>query len=241
MTRKWWFRLTAVLFLTVCVLVSAEDRNTRPRDTRRKSTDTGQHLVNSKDKGKAGASEQGKDMPQAEAGAEAKEPAASPEDIDAFRKRQDPDAVEIVGLYNEIDKAYTDLRTALNVSKGSDREARKAKGEIRGLETTIKRQTHKLKAAVEKYAGPIEREYKATKAKYDSLQEKARQMEEQKQDKKATALHQQADTYNTELDSSKRLAAAARSFLHFESAEGIEVKDDSAGTRARRPLGSSTN
>ena len=219
MTRTVWLRLATCILVTLGVSLSALEEREKAAGGKR-------------DKG-AGAAGQG--IPKEKAAGQGEEmavkPAANPEDVEAFRKRGDTAAVEIVTLHDEIDKDYTDLRTAMNVAMGDDKEARKAKNEIKTLEAKIKRQSRKLKAAVEKLVLPIDRDYQATTRKYDGLQEKAKQFEDQKQDKRATATYQQADRYTAQIDAAKRTMEAARSFLTFESAEGLELGDDADDAR----------
>jgi DNA repair exonuclease SbcCD ATPase subunit len=218
MTRALGLRLAVLLLVAIGLSLPAEEakENQAP-----------------KKKGGAASAQAAKPTDKAAVDKEgvAEAPVATPEDVEAFRKREDPAAVEIVTLHDEIDKAYTDLRTAINVAAGDDKQARKAKTEIKALEARIRRQTRKLEAAVEKVAMPIDRDYKSTKRKYDGLQEKAKAFEDQKQEKRATATYQQADRYTGQMEAAKRTLEAVRSFLTFESAEGIELSSDRDDTR----------
>jgi len=216
MTRTVWFRLTTTLLVTFCVgLSSAETKE------KGKAAKSAEKAVKAEDE-------------VADKAEKAEKPVAKPEDVDAFRKRTDVAAVEIVTLHDEIDKAYTDLRTAMNVAQGDDKEARKARNEIKTLEARIKRQSRKLETAVAKLVQPIERDYKGAKAKYDVLEERAAQYEEEKREKNATATHQQAARYTAQLDAAQRTLDAVRSFLTFESAEGLDLGSDAADARSGR-------
>jgi hypothetical protein len=213
MARNLALRLATGLLLALCIVLPAQEKREKEGSATKKGGATTGLLLRGKEKREA-------------AEGKAEKPTASPEDVNAFRQRKDPAAVAIVELYGEIDKAYTELRTAMNVASGDDKQARKAKTEVKTLEDKIKRQTRLLTSAVTKFAQPVEREYRMTKGKYDELQERARAFEEQKQEKRATATYQQADRYNAQLDASKRLLATVRSFLYFESAEGLEPNDE---------------
>jgi tetratricopeptide (TPR) repeat protein len=167
------------------------------------------------------AEEKGGKAEKGDKGEKAGKPDVRAVDVDGFRKSKDPAVVEIITLYDQIDKWYTELATAKNVAAGDDREARKAKGDVKAYETKIRRQLGKLEDAVDKYTKPLEKAYDQNKSQYDALRGKAEQYEKQGQDKKATDLYQQADRYTGKMEGAKRQLDTAKSFLYFESAQGM--------------------
>jgi hypothetical protein len=218
MSRHLWLTLTASLVLGLCVSLPAQEKQDK-EPKKKGDAPTGQ-LLKSKDSlltdGDKGATE-----------VKAKKPdAALAPDIQSLRDSKDPGAVEIVALYNEIDRAYTEMATARNVATGEDREARKAKRDIKGYEATIKRQTRKLEIAVDHFGRPFEKDYSAAKQKFDVLNARAKQLEEQGHEKRATEAYQQANRYTGQMESAKRQLDAVRSFLYFQSAEGLELGGD---------------
>jgi hypothetical protein len=215
MTRNLWLSLTTSFLVALCISLSAQEK--KEREPKKKGPEAAESAVKGKEK--AAAEVVAKE-------AEVKKPVANPEDVEAFRKRRDPDALEIVALYQEVDKGYTDLRTAMNVATGDDKEAKKAKTEVKALESKVKRQLRKLQDKVEKLAKPFDKIYEEAKRNYDLQRDRAKQLEEQGQEKKATAYYQRADRFTGQMEGAKRQGDTLRFFLYFESAEGLDLGND---------------
>jgi uncharacterized phage infection (PIP) family protein YhgE len=218
-----WLRLVAGGLLGLCLVASAADeKKDRDRDGRKRAGDAPGQA--GKPAGKPDA-DQGKE----EDGDKPKKPDVLAADLEAFRDSKDPAAMEIVALHNEIDKAYTELATARNVALGGDREAKKAERDAKTLESKIKRGLKKLESEVGKYVRPLEKDYEETKGKHDALIEKADQLSQQGQEKKAAAQEQQAKRYTGKIEGLKRQIDTVKSFLYFDSAEGIDLGGDDDG------------
>jgi len=221
MIRDLWLRLATCALIAVSLTLPAQEK--KDREGRKKATEEG---ADKEVKGKAG--EKAGDKGVAEEG-KSKKPDVLETSLQAFRRSQDPDVIEIVALYDEIEKCYAELATARNVASGEDKEARKAEKDVKGLEGRIKRQMRKLEGDVDKYTRPMRKDYEETKRKYDGLREKGDQLSEQKQEKRATGLYQQADRLTGKMEGLKRQLDTAEWFLCFDNAvpiAGLEDGDD---------------
>lgn len=226
MIRDLWLRLGTCVLVAVSLTLAGEEK--REREGRKK----GEEAAEKQAKEAVEKQAKGKEAEKGAADEKTKKPDVRPEDVESFRKSKDPETMEIVALYDEIEKYYAELATARNVADGEDKEARKAEKDVKSYESKIKRQTRKLESAVEKFTRPLRKDYEEAKGKYDSLREKGDQLSDQKQEKRATALYQQADRLTGKMESSKRRLDVAQWFLVFDNAvpiAGLEDGDDDDG------------
>lgn len=218
-SRRW---VAASVLLGACLAVSAADEKRDRGDSKKRAGDPAEQAAKAVQKAEAEAKAKGGGGDEAKG----KKPEVLAADLERFRNSKDPAAVEIVALHGEVDKAYTELATARNVALGDDREAKKAERDAKTLESKIKRGLKKLEDSVEKYVRPLQRDYDENKAKYDALKAKGDQLSDQGQEKKATAQYQQADRYTGKIEEYRRQIETAKSFLYFDSAEGVKLSDD---------------
>lgn len=226
MIWKLWLRLATCLCIAVCLSLSAEEK--KEREVKKKGTEVGNKAAKGKEKAEKAELKAEEKEEAEEVGKKAEMPDVDPADVERFRQRKDPAAVEIYTLYDEIDKLYTELRTATNVAMGDDKEARKAKTEVKALQGKARRQKKKLDDAVGKLVTPLERSYKLTKGKFDALEEDANKLRDKGQEKAATGKDQQAARLNEEVSGAEKTLKVLRSFQYFESADGLDLGGDDA-------------